>query len=400
MLKQKKQQIETSNKQSLYKMQRRMIKFGEKNIEIPFSIFLKFWLAFVIIVYISYLLFQSLEVIYLLITAFIISIAMETVINWFQRIKFIGRGGAVILSYLLLFTLIIAVFVLIVPFVLSQSAEIIKVIVDKIIVLQKQLQNNWLTYVVNNIWWLPSYVKKLIINALNDSQFMIWLQEVLQKNISEIAKFGTDYVKNIWQIVVTVVWKFLSAIVQVIFVLVFAIFFSIEKEKVVNFISKISWNERYMKIKLKFLYERLWNWLKGQLLLCFFIWIAVYIGLWVLVLFWIDLPNKLTLALMAWIAEFIPIVWPALGASPMALVALTQYWFIGLLVIVIFYTILQLSESHILVPLVMNQALWVSALLILVTMTLGGVIFGFIWILLWVPLAVILGIFFEDFFKD
>jgi predicted PurR-regulated permease PerM len=41
----------------------------------------------------------------------------------------------------------------------------------------------------------------------------------------------------------------------------------------------------------------------------------------------------------------------------MALIALSQYGFVGLLVIVIFYTILQLMESNILVPLVMKQAL-------------------------------------------
>jgi predicted PurR-regulated permease PerM len=71
-----------------------------------------------------------------------------------------------------------------------------------------------------------------------------------------------------------------------------------------------------------------------------------------------------------------------------------------LLVIVIFYTILQLMESNILVPLVMKQALWVSALLILITMTLGWVSFGFIWVLLWVPLAVILSLIFEDFIEN
>jgi predicted PurR-regulated permease PerM len=82
------------------------------------------------------------------------------------------------------------------------------------------------------------------------------------------------------------------------------------------------------------------------------------------------------------------------------LIALSQYWLVWFLVIVWFYTILQLFESHILVPLVMNQALGVNALLILLTMTLGWVLFGFVWIMLGVPLAVILSIFFEDLIKE
>jgi predicted PurR-regulated permease PerM len=135
-------------------------------------------------------------------------------------------------------------------------------------------------------------------------------------------------------------------------------------------------------------------------LMCLFIGIAVYLGLWILSFFWLDLPNKWTLALIAGITEFIPIIGPALGATPIALIALSQYGFVWLFVVAIFYTILQLFESHILIPLVMNQALGVSALLILIVMTLWGISFWFIGVMLGVPLAVIISLVFEDFIED
>ena len=323
---------------------------------------------------------------------------MESVVSFFE--KFINRSLAIILSYIILFTALVMWFILIIPFVINQSAGLIKIFVDKIIDFQHTLQTQGLIYVIQQSSILPWYIKNLLINTSSNSQLVEWLQQVLQKNIAEIVSFGSSYVKNVWEIAVWIVGKFLSVIVQILFVFVIAIFFSLEKDKVIGFLAIISWRQEYMKKKFEKLYNRLGNWLKWQILLCFFIGITVYIGLWTMSLFWMDLPNRWTLALIAWIMEFIPIIWPTLGAIPMALIALSQYGFVGLLVIVIFYTILQLMESNILVPLVMKQALWVSALLILITMTLGWVSFGFIWVLLWVPLAVILSLIFEDFIEN
>jgi len=394
-----KKKKEINDKDNIKNKREAIIKFtAKKETRYNFWLFFKFWIAGLLVTYIAYLLFQTLQVLYLIMTAFIISIAIESIIQIFER--FLPRWISIFISYILLFGFLVTGFVIVVPFIINQSAVLIKVFVDKIKDIQVVLQDKWLVYIIQQSSWIPQYFKNLFIELSKNNDFLVWIQSLLQKNISELAKLGTTYVRNVGEIAVDIVGKFLSAISQVIFVFVIAFFISLEKKKVINFIANLSGNREYVKYKFETLYYRLWNRLKWQLVMCLFIGLAVYFWLLILSLFWLDLPNKWILALIAWITEFIPILWPVLWAIPMSLIALTKYWFVGILVIAGFYAILQFFESNILIPLVMRQALGVSSLVILLTMTLWGNIFGFVGMVLWVPLAVIISLIFEDFIDE
>ncbi len=394
-----KKKKEINDKDNIKNKREAIIKLtAKKETRYNFWLFFKFWIAGLLVTYIAYLLFQTLQVLYLIMTAFIISIAIESIIQIFER--FLPRWISIFISYILLFGFLVTGFVIVVPFIINQSAVLIKVFVDKIKDIQVVLQDKWLVYIIQQSSWLPQCFKNLFIELSKNNDFLVWIQSLLQKNISELAKLGTTYVRNVGEIAVDIVGKFLSAISQVIFVFVIAFFISLEKKKVINFIANLSGNREYVKYKFETLYYRLWNRLKWQLVMCLFIGLAVYFWLLILSLFWLDLPNKWILALIAWITEFIPILWPVLWAIPMSLIALTKYWFVGILVIAGFYAILQFFESNILIPLVMRQALGVSSLVILLTMTLWGNIFGFVGMVLWVPLAVIISLIFEDFIDE
>ncbi len=394
-----KKKKEINDKDNIKNKREAIIKLtAKKETRYNFWLFFKFWIAGLLVTYIAYLLFQTLQVLYLIMTAFIISIAIESIIQIFER--FLPRWISIFISYILLFGFLVTGFVIVVPFIINQSAVLIKVFVDKIKDIQVVLQDKWLVYIIQQSSWIPQYFKNLFIELSKNNDFLVWIQSLLQKNISELAKLGTTYVRNVGEIAVDIVGKFLSAISQVIFVFVIAFFISLEKKKVINFIANLSGNREYVKYKFETLYYRLWNRLKWQLVMCLFIGLAVYFWLLILSLFWLDLPNKWILALIAWITEFIPILWPVLWAIPMSLIALTKYWFVGILVIAGFYAILQFFESNILIPLVMRQALGVSSLVILLTMTLWGNIFGFVGMVLWVPLAVIISLIFEDFIDE
>jgi predicted PurR-regulated permease PerM len=49
--------------------------------------FIKFWFVGMLMVFLGFILFKSLDVLYLILTAYIVSIAMEAVIDMFQRLK-------------------------------------------------------------------------------------------------------------------------------------------------------------------------------------------------------------------------------------------------------------------------------------------------------------------------
>lgn len=363
----------------------------------PLNIFI-FWFIWAFVVYLCYVIFQSLYLVYLIMSAYIISIAVEVLIEFFQRKM--PRWLAILISYVLICAILVSGFILIVPFVLNQSVEVIKLLIDKVHAFQIVLQTKWIDQIINEFWFLPWYAKKLLISSLNNAEAQATLQSTLQQNVSQIIAFGSSYVKNVWWIVVTVVTSLFSVIYNIVLVLMLSIFFSMEKDGVINFIASVSGRKHLVSIKLKKLYKKLWFWLKWQLLLWFFIGIATWILLTSLSLFGIHLPNIATLAMIAWLTEFIPYIWPSLWAIPALLVAVSSYWFTWFVAVLLVYMILQWAENNVLVPLVMNQALWVSPLVIFVAMLIWASVLWFIGILLAVPIAVIVTLIFEDMVKD
>jgi predicted PurR-regulated permease PerM len=90
-----------------------------------------------------------------------------------------------------------------------------------------------------------------------------------------------------------------------------------------------------------------------------------------------------------------------LGAIPALLVATLSHgvwWFISVAII---FFIIQRTENNIVVPVVMNKVLGISALLTFVCILLWGWIFWFVWVLLAVPIAVITAVISDkDFGKE
>ena len=125
-------------------------------------------------------------------------------------------------------------------------------------------------------------------------------------------------------------------------------------------------------------------WLAGQLLLGIIIGSTSAIGLWLL-----GIPFFYVLALISAVGELIPIVGPILAAIPAVLVAGTVSYQKALAVIV-FFVIQQQVENHVLVPKVMERQVGVSAIVVIVSVLIGGKLLGVAGVLLAVPSAAIL----------
>jgi len=126
---------------------------------------------------------------------------------------------------------------------------------------------------------------------------------------------------------------------------------------------------------------RLGSWVRGQLTLMAAL--AVMTGTAYTVL---GLPSALLLALIAGLAEVVPIVGPALGAGPAILVAVALKPDV-LPFVIVAYVIIQLIEGNVLVPIIMRNALGVSPLLIILSLLVGTALGGFVGALVSVPVA-------------
>ena len=359
---------------------------------ITFGFVFRLGLAILFIVYLWYVAANSLDVIYAIITAFIISMAVESMISFF--LKFIPRWVAIVLAYVLLFVFLTLGFVILIPFLISNLSQVVDIVLNKVNFWQAQLQTQSIQQFIQSLHLYPYLEKKLLIYTENPD-IANKLREILTTNVSNILQTLAQSLKWISSWALDAITAFFNAISQILIVFTLAIFFSFEKEKVVYTLATLSQNPKKTALKLKKLYYQLWEWLKGQLLLGLFIGLAVYFGLWTLALFWINLDNKGTLALIAGLMEFIPYLGPILGSLPALLVAILSYWFTGFLWVGVLFVIVQQVEGWI-VPIIMNKALWVSPLLIIISMLFGMKIMGFVGIILAIPFAVIVSLMFED----
>ena len=87
--------IKADNKKELMELERMEKRLNEqqkkekKSSTAPFvftnRMFLKFWIIGMIVIFLAYITFQSLNVIYLIFAAYIVSLALEAFIDFFQK---------------------------------------------------------------------------------------------------------------------------------------------------------------------------------------------------------------------------------------------------------------------------------------------------------------------------
>jgi len=359
---------------------------------VTFSFLFRTWIVILLIIYIGYIAANSLDILYAIFTAFIISIALEWMITFFS--KWLYRWVSIIISYIFLFLFLILWFVVLIPFLIVHISQIMDVLLQKISIWQHQLQSQTLVEFIKDLHLYP-YLQDKLINSVSNPDIANKIKEFLTVNVSNIAQIFGGYVKTLSSFAINTISAIFSTIAQIVMVFTLAIFFSFEKESVVYTIANLSSTPRNTALKLKKLYHQLWEWLKWQILLWVFIWITVFMWLRTLSLFWIDLQDKWTLALISWLMEFIPYLWPILWALPSLLVGTLSYWFSWFLIVWILFIIIQQFE-WLLVPIIMKKALWVNSLMIIIAMLIWMKVLWFVWIILAIPIAVIVSLLFED----
>lgn len=357
-----------------------------------------FWLVGLFVLYIGYMGYQILDLLYLIFAGLIISIAMESIIIW--RGRWLPRGMAIAVGYILLLLFIVLGMAIMIPFVLQQVAQMLSIVIEYFYTVQSDISTMGLIPYIEQSSTLPSLLKEMIINSLqsssNTTSFNI--QEALLSNISNIVTTGSDYATQVGSWAVSIVSGLMTFLGQVGIVLTVAVFFSIEKAKVVRRFSRLRASESGTESRLQtieVLYTKMWLWIKSQMSLCVYMGIIVYVVLWILDLFGLDIPNKGTLAIIAWFTEFIPYVWPLLWGLPAVIIATTLYGLPGFIIVSLVYYAVQWTENNVMIPTLMKKSLGVSPLLIFLCMLVAGSILGFVGILLAVPIAVILSLLFE-----
>lgn len=364
----------------------------------PTKSMVKFWLIGASFVLVGYLFYQSLDIIYLLVAALIISVSSEGLIVSLQkRVK--NRGLAIGISYLLILLFVFSGIFLVIPFLITQISLLITRISGTAKELQTFVLGNTRPDAINTITWLPSAVKQYLIE--NWASFN-WANSDFQSSIlsslNTLLDNSTKYLRQFSSSIFSVVWGFLGVMANLTIVFTLAVFFSIEKKYLIGLFLKGKKDLQKQKVqaKIDYVYEKLSLWLKARILLSVFVIIAMYAALWIMKRCGLEIPNMLSLSLITGLMDIIPYIGPIFSIIPLVVLALIYHGFWGMIIAGAVFFAIQWVQNNVITPLLMEKQLGVNSALLIVSALFWATIMGFWGIILSVPLAVIVGLFLDE----
>ncbi len=235
---------------------------------------------------------------------------------------------------------------------------------------------------------LPQLIQSLQIQFAGTGLGDI-LQSLLQTEFSEMAipavgepSIISRFVDNGLPIVFSGAGVLISIVTNLLAVLVVAVMLLINPKSYVKallYVVPRSTHESIVNLVNK-IYETIRAWLKSISFSILFTGLAVYLGMLI-----IGVPNPAAVALFAGFATFIPNIGALIPIIPIALFTLGFSIELFVLAVVVYLGI-QLIESNIVTPAVVNQQLDIPVAGILIFQIIAGVLFGLLGVLLAVPL--------------
>ena len=370
----------------------------EKAVKFTTKSIIKFWLFWLIFVFLGYLFFSTLDMIYLIITAFIIAISMEGIITWLEkRVK--SRGLAIAIGYFLLIIFLVSWIVLIIPFIISQVSQLLIWISSSIFSIREFVTTSTWPDAISQINWLPEFAKWYILENRDNFNFtQESFQATLTSSLNSLFDASVTYLKQVSSWVFTFIGNLFTILWELWIVFTLAIFFSIEKKYSTFLIAKCFSGAKKSAVynKINRIYSQLSIWLKARLILSLCLTLMLWIVLFILKLCWVYIPSIFSLSLIAWLLDIIPYIGPLIAWVPIAILAWIHNWIRWFFIIWTLFVVIQWIQENVITPILMWKQLGVNSLLILICALLWAIVMWFWWIVLSVPLAVVIGLFIDD----
>lgn len=348
-----------------------------------------FWIIWAVIVLLSYLAYSYADILLLIVTAFLLSIIVESLVFWFEKRK-LSRSVSISFAYVLFFVFLVLCLVLILPLLIKYLIELITLGIGYVSQFEVMLRDNSLVDVVSNLSWIPDFFKGYLLDFIQSSSFDLKYQ--LQQNLSLIVNSGSTYLQSVGSFFWSFTTWFFNFFVKFGIVLTLSILFSVEKDIVLHFLARLFGKKHIQSSyhKIDQIYKKLAIWLKARFALSLFLTIAMYLFFLALLLFGIDIPYKLPLAVFLGLSDFIPYVGQFLWGLLVFLIASLHYnvWVWAIAIIRIY--LMNIIQTNLIQPIFMGRKLGVSMTMIFICVLLGAYLLGFLWVLFSIPLAVII----------
>jgi predicted PurR-regulated permease PerM len=181
-----------------------------------------------------------------------------------------------------------------------------------------------------------------------------------------------------------------------LFVLATAAYWIFERERAVDFVSSLLARPKRKKVRdtWNLIDLKLGAFVRGQALLIVLVATALSIAFWA-----IGLPYFILIAAFAGVVEIVPVIGPLAAGALAVGVGLTESWQLALAA-GICVLVVRLLEDYLVIPRVLGDAVGLSPLLVLVSVTAVGILFGGFAVILAVPLVAVLVTLLDVFVRD
>jgi predicted PurR-regulated permease PerM len=213
----------------------------------------------------------------------------------------------------------------------------------------------------------------------------------VQKRLKKLPSAG-----GVFHGVVSVGLKAFEALVGIFFVLATAAYWIFERERAMRLVlaGVPRRQRRVVRDTWELIDLKLGAFVRGQLLLIAFVATVLSLAFWA-----IGEPFWLLVGLFAGVVEIVPVIGPLTAGAVAVGVGLTDSWHLGILAGVV-VLLVRLLEDYIVIPRVLGHAVGVSPLLVLVSVTAVGILFGAFYVLLAIPLVAVLATLVDVILRD
>lgn len=309
-----------------------------------------------------------------IVAAGIIAYVLTPLINWVAEHTPLKRGTAIITTYLVLVILFVGSGVVLGVSTFRQVSNFINSVPDL------------LEGIVE--WFSTTDV--LTIGPFHLEVASIWgsidWQAVEERLIATILPI----VNQSGRTVVVILSSTVDVITVVLFTFIVSIYLAFEMGRLGGYISGAVYQPGYRRDAERMLIEfnRIWEaYLRGQIVLAFVIFLAVWISLTIL-----GVQNAFALGVLSGLLEFLPVIGPFIGTLAAVIVAFFQPTnYLGLdpvaytLIVIVVMIVIQQIENNILVPRIVGGALDLHPLVVIIGVFMGATLAGLIGAILAAP---------------
>jgi predicted PurR-regulated permease PerM len=329
----------------------------EKILDISWRTILKISIAIVIF----YIFFSIRQILVWFIFALTLSILFNPAVNFLEKKK-IPRSLAVIIIYIGVFGLLGVLIYMMIPIFASE--------------LQRFLE------------FFPAYFERISppFRSLGIEAF-----DSIETFLKTVEGALGGMAKNIF----SALFVLFGGVFTTLFVIVTATFLSLEGDAVERSLILLfpkKYEARVLAV-WKRCQKKVAGWFAGRIVACLFVGIASYVAF---IVFTVKYPF--TLALFAGIFNFVPYIGPLLTGVLLFLIIFPTSPAAGILVIIVFVLIQQI-ENSILTPVLMKKFVGLPPVLVLLSLVIGGDLWGMLGAILAVPLFGIVFEFLKEFLE-